>query len=154
MVFTGEKPSVSMFVEHIVVPVPWHVVLEYAEAVGVDGADEHRTKAITKSRAHAFRHPTRDAFLQLGGGALSKREGDNRGRLGPFGDKRREPTGDGLRLSRTGTRDHLKVGASVIDDLLLLRREDDRLRHGVSSAQMIGGFWHRRQSWGYHNGER
>jgi hypothetical protein len=125
---TRQETGMPVFVEHVVVAIPRDVVLEDSEAVAVDGPDEHRAEAVAEGNSHPLRDPTGDAFFQLGRGTLGERERDDRGGFRPFSDERGDPPGDRLSFSRTCTRDHLKVGTSMVDDLLLRGRKS-QFRH-------------------------
>ncbi len=65
-VLPGEQAGVAVLVEHVVAAEARDVVLEHAEAVGVNGADEHRRESIAEGRPLHLGHATDDALLATG----------------------------------------------------------------------------------------
>jgi hypothetical protein len=57
---------VPVLVQDVVVAVLRDVILQEAEAVAVDGADEHRPEALERDLAGPLEHPPADALLELG----------------------------------------------------------------------------------------
>src|SRR5579862_2528213 len=102
-----EKSGMAMLVQYIVVAVLRNILLENTKAVGMYGANEHRSQAITEPVAHPFCDAVSDALLQFLCGPLSEREGDDRGRFCSFRYKGGHSARDGFCLARTRTGNYL-----------------------------------------------
>ena len=122
LVLTAEQPRQPVLVQHVVVAAPRNMVLEEAEAVRVDGADEHRTQPVKEAPALALGDLPGDAGLQGFRRPLREGEGDDLARFDPLVDQRCHAAGDCLGLARPGAGDDLEMTASVVYHLLLLWR--------------------------------
>ncbi len=114
-----QQACVAMLVEHVVVAVLRHVVLEHAEAVGVNGADEHGPEPVAEIGAHTLGDAAGDALLQFLRRALGEGESDDGSGLCALCDEGGDAAGDRLGFSGAGAGDDLEVGAAVGDHCLL-----------------------------------
>jgi hypothetical protein len=73
-VLTAKQAGVPVLVQDVVVDVLRDVILQEAEAVAVDGTDEHRAQALERHGAGPLEHPPANAFLELGRCQLSEGE--------------------------------------------------------------------------------
>ena len=80
----GSQPVV---VEHVEGLIAWHVLLEQAEAVGVDGADEHPSQPVEVglTQSGVGHNAALDAGFERRGRSLGEGEGDDAGRLDTLG---------------------------------------------------------------------
>lgn len=111
----AEEGSQLVVIEHVVGVVAGDVLLEQAEAVRVDRADEQPSKQVEGPRAKAFLDLTSDAVLQFLGGTLSEGECDDRTSRHAVGEEVGHSLRDDLRLSRTRGRDDLQMAAAMAD---------------------------------------
>ena len=109
-------------VEHVEGLIAWHVLLEEAEAVRVDGTDEHPSQPVEVglTQSGVGHNTALDAGFERRGRALGKGEGDDAGRLDTLGAQRRDTLGDDLSLARSGRGDDLQVAATIGDGCLRL----------------------------------
>ena len=65
----------AVFVQDVVVTVSGHMVLKYAEAIGMDGPHEHGAEAIEEGGAYLLLDPLDYSVFQFGGRPLCEGEG-------------------------------------------------------------------------------
>jgi hypothetical protein len=121
-----QEAGVPVLVEDIVIAILGNVVLQQAEAIGMDGADEQRPEAVEECRPHCLFNASGDAMLELGSCPLRKREGNDGGRLCSFRNEAGDAPGYGLGLPGTRAGEDLEMTIAVGNDLLLLLSERDR----------------------------
>ena len=119
-----------VLVEHVERLVAGDVLLEEAEAEGVDGADEQPSDQVEDARADELRGAHLDPVAQLLCGPLRERERDDRPGVGPVREEPRDALRHDLSLPRPRGGDDLDVRPAVQHRVERLPLQDGRRHRG------------------------
>ena len=89
------------------------MLLQQAEAVGVDRPDEQARQPVECGASESLLRPALDSLLELIRCPLGERERDDRVRGQPVGEQIHDPLRNDFGLAGTGRSDDLDVSATV-----------------------------------------